>query len=421
MRKHFLVHLGATGYKSLLSFYAALVAARALGPDMRGEFALLQTVVTFLPLVASLGLPQIHSVHWARLNAPQRTRLRRVAWLAAGLLGVGAIAATGVYDFSVPTAAAVLAVALITMVLLNQRERARGLGRIPVVATSLMIESTLIALSYSVLALVGADVLVWFVCFGLVQATALAYVGLACRRPGDVPGASPPLGGEFSLSASLANYSLTNILTAVAAQGPVLLMPLLSFSKGEIGLFAVASGLLLAAEAIPNSIFAVMLSRMNTQSDRQKLAAETNVLFRTTFAVLFAIGCAALVAVKFIVLPAIGSRYDGMIPVFLVLVLGYLFGSVGKALTLYFNVTLQERHESIAVAIRVVAQLLGCVVLGLVFGLIGFAAAITMSRLARLAYLAVMYLRATGQSIGVLVPRPIDAKSLLAHAVRGRN
>lgn len=68
--KKAIISLTAKSVAIAISFGAGIIISRGLGPEMRGEFALIIVVSTVLVLIASLGLPESGVIRYS--NAPQK-------------------------------------------------------------------------------------------------------------------------------------------------------------------------------------------------------------------------------------------------------------------------------------------------------------------------------------------------------------
>lgn len=409
---------------AVLSFANVLVIARALGPDGRGDVALLTTIALLSAALAGFGVQQAN-VNFASRSPELRAPLATNSLLLAVLLGGAAIAAVAVLVTIVPAArgdadASLLWIALAAIPILilstylqdlvladYEFKLANAAWLLPAVATLSV---------NSVLAISGrlttrAAVIAWVA--AQAAATGLLMLRLLLRprrfsRP-DAALARRMLGFGAKTHAGrvmmYGNFRLDQwILGAVSG-------------SRELGLYSVAVAWAEALFFLPTSLVRVQRPTL-ARVDRAGAGERAAVAFRASMLLTVVTVIALVVAAPILTGAIFGTEFRGAADDLRVLAVGG-FGVV--ALKILGNAMTAQRmplRETAGIAVSFAATIVLDVLLIPPFGGLGAAAASSAAYGVGGVVITVLFCRALGRTPAELVPRPSDVGWLVATARR---
>jgi O-antigen/teichoic acid export membrane protein len=404
----------ATVAASGLGFVAAVLLARALGPEGRGVTALYQAAVSLGFAFLSLGIATAAVYYVGRREISGRQAMEAglsVTLIAAALTAIGVAIAAVIFggelsDEDVPYWLTLLAIpALVQFRSAEAVLRAQGrFGAMNLLEVSLPL---------SILAFLGAvEVAGGLTIERAVVAWSLAFLppvvlGYALLGPSQWPrglagrdllwqAARFGMQGQLSNLIQLLNYRLDSYLV------------LLLVNASGVGLYAVGVSLSEGMWLIANSVSVVLLTNL-TAGDDENAARMTPIVCRNTLLVTAAASLAAAAVSPFAIPWIFGDAFDDAVLPFLWLLPGTVALAGTKILAAYVfsrgRPLINAQIAFVTLVITVVADL----ALIPPFEVAGAAAASSLAYGCSLALSAVAYRRVSGGSISsVLLPRSSD-------------
>jgi O-antigen/teichoic acid export membrane protein len=404
----------ATVAASGLGFVAAVLLARALGPEGRGVTALYQAAVSLGFAFLSLGIATAAVYYVGRRDISGRQAMEAglsVTLIAAALTAIGVAIAAVIFggelsDEDVPYWLTLLAIpALVQFRSAEAVLRAQGrFGAMNLLEVSLPL---------SILAFLGAvEVAGGLTIERAVVAWSLAFLppvvlGYALLGPSQWPrglagrdllwqAARFGMQGQLSNLIQLLNYRLDSYLV------------LLLVNASGVGLYAVGVSLSEGMWLIANSVSVVLLTNL-TAGDDENAARMTPIVCRNTLLVTAAASLAAAAVSPFAIPWIFGDAFDDAVLPFLWLLPGTVALAGTKILAAYVfsrgRPLINAQIAFVTLVITVVADL----ALIPPFEVAGAAAASSLAYGCSLALSAVAYRRVSGGSISsVLLPRSSD-------------
>jgi O-antigen/teichoic acid export membrane protein len=183
-------------------------------------------------------------------------------------------------------------------------------------------------------------------------------------------------------------------------------------SETEVGIFAVALGLLIRITVIPDASISVVLPR--SASDREGrprlVAASMRIVGTLCVAILIAVGLTARPIVVFL----FSSRFTRAIPVIWLLLPGFVACCATKLIVPYLNGTNRPGVQSWATAASLLVDCVGLSILYPVLGLAGAGIAMSISYITGSVILVVAFHKFTGMSFAdVWHPQKSDLRQTL--------
>lgn len=404
-----------TGLNALLMLLALVtgpIQARILGPEGRGEIAVILAVLTMAPILLDFGLSAYVARERAR-GTSLGTLLATVLPLALGFSMLGVLAAVPVSELlgqGRPVVERYLLITLFAMPLWVGGglllAAARGEQR-----WAILYRQRAFTVISSTAAIVGLAVL------GVLTVESLAVAMLAITIPG-LAFALPMLRGvgplrvERALVRPALAFGSRSWVTLLSAQGNYRLDQLVMaavVSSRELGFYAVAVSFTAVVSSFVNAVSLALMPRVAQQGGE----SVPQVVRVSTLAL--ACGLAALAALSPVAVPLLfGNEFRSVVPLVSILVVGALF--IGISLILGSALQGHGRPQD---AMR--PQLVGLVVtvvgLAIVLGPLGALGAALVSVLAYAAVLAGT-VRAAVREFGVppsalLMPRAEDVHRLV--------
>jgi O-antigen/teichoic acid export membrane protein len=345
-----------------LNFAVGVLAARIFTPELRGEWGMFVTAVSFVTVFTTLGLPEA-LVYFHRQG--QADRGRAVTSVALGAMLSALIAVLAATLLVQPLAAgyfptggvalvwasfaagAALVVLRNSTAFLQARHRFLAAGLCNLVLPA-GVTTALVAVWYFDLALLDAGRL--YVVATLVAAV-VAFAPLVRWLD--------PRSLDVAYVKGLLRFSLKSYSQAIANQLnyrlDMFVVAYLVGSLAEVAYYHVAAGVAALLWVVPDSYGQVIYPRLAAYSNERDRTAETVMALRVVFAVVAcAAVCVGLVAPWFIPL-VFGDAYETSADLLLLLLPGVVAISLSKILTRYF--VSRNRHQlntyCIAVAIGV--------------------------------------------------------------------
>lgn len=384
-----------------------ILTARVLGPEGKGEFALLLIVVAVVFAFGRLGISQA-VVYFAKRIPPAALTANALTLSAAiGLVslvvggGVAYVVAPGFYDLSRPT----LAVALLSVPLLSIEGTAAGIIQGDYAMKKLNVLRILNPLAFLPLLLVGLlfPDRVEAAIFATVGAQALstaAAVGVAIRGKGISATAWKP---EWSRWAALLRFGVQthvgNVLKFFQFRFDVVLIGALLETR-QVGFYVVALSLAELPLRIPDAVGLVLFPRVAAMAGEKGERRDITPLVCRHTILLTSVASVALFAITpWLVTHAFGSRFeDAVVPARLLLPGGIAL-SLWKILAQDVIAKGRPNAFSFSACCSLVAMVAGCSLLIPRFGLAGGAIASSAAYVTASVVLYVAYRRTTGQRL----------------------
>jgi O-antigen/teichoic acid export membrane protein len=363
----------------VLTFVAGIIAARILGPMLRGELAVMLAIPSLVAPILVIGLDM------ANLALAQRSPASHAAVVGlsvtyvalAGLLAMLAVAVVGVLfppaRLGLPVDGFIASAAIIPtslgIILLGAAEAGRGSPWRPNVVMSVGMVAYVIGL-VALLVTNSRDVSAVFLAFGAAQV--LTFVGLLAIANRGIPAPGDLSWREYA-SYGLATYASSALLILVLRADIPLLQTV--SSSTQVGFYAVVLPIAEALFLIPAALTLVILPRLAGGSlPREQLLAISRVVAAIALglAVVMALWAPSLIAFLF------GSEYQEAAPVLQVMLPGV--AAFAAARLLYLDLISSRRFRSAALlAGSVLAFAIPLkAILGASFGAIGVATGSTV-------------------------------------------
>ena len=407
---------GAALVSNTTGFLVAILLARALGPEGRGDTALFQAAVGigFAFVNLGVGAAVFYFVSRREIEARQATEVGVSITLAAVLLAAAGVLVTNLFfegyleDVEIPYGMAIIAVpAFVQLRVVEGVLRAQGrFGVMNALEVGLPI--SLIAIIGGTELAVGLNVpravYAWTVAFLPLILAGYILLGREAwpRRPAGLTllTKSVRFGGQTALTTlvQLANYRLDTFLILVLVD------------RAGVGIYVVANSQVEGLLLLANSVVIVLLTNI-TAGDRENSARLTPVVCRNT---LLVTGVAAVVAglIADLWIPAVfGSKYQGSVAPYYWLLPGMVAIAGAKVLAAYiFSRGLPIINFWIAVANLAITTPVTIALLA-AFGVPGAAIGTSFGYILTLAMTAVAYSRLSGNPISqALVPERSDVR-----------
>lgn len=408
--------LGLRIVSLLASLVASILAARALGPALRGELAVMIALPALVAAVALLGL-DMANMSFAGRTPTSHTTVARYSLAYAAIMGAGLVLAGLVGSSAFPAirlgldpapfaAAIALTPMLLATALLSASEAGRGRAVRVAGATALATAGYAAAIVVvTALRLASPDAL--FIGFALSQVLLGAFLLLSsapCGRS-ETPGAVP-----------LREYVAFGLRADLAAIAMLLLLridvPMIQLLAGprEVGVYATALPMAEALLLLPTAVTLFVAPRTaRGQMDAEQAARVAAATLLLTLA-----GGVVLAAAAPLVIPALfGQAFEAATPVLWVLLPGVVLLASSRILQVHLIAGGRFRFATFAA----VAALAVCVVLELLLvprlGAMGAAAASSV------AYLVFAVAMATRMRAGLrsLTGVPLRPAALARHLV----
>jgi O-antigen/teichoic acid export membrane protein len=409
---------------AVLSLGNVLVVSRALGPDGRGDIALLTTISFIVSSVALLGVEESMQ-NIAGREPERRPALASNALVLALVFGSvgGAIVAGATLAFpdvagEVPRRLVWLALAFLPMLVflaylqyLTLADYAFGLTNLTWLIPSFTNVTINGALAAADQLTIGRAFAAWIVGQAVATALAVWFVmrrGAGFGRP-DAGLARRSIGFGIKSHAgrlmTLGNYRLDQWLVGSIA------------GSGELGLYSVAVAWSEGLFFLPNVLSLVQRADLVRASPEQA-ARQAARAFRGALLLTGVLAVAVVLAAPVLCVTVFGSEFRGSVNELRILAPGALGMVALKQLT---NALIAQRRPLRATAGVAVAFAL-TLVLDLVLipghGGLGASIASTVAYCVGGAAIAILFARALGLRLGELAPRPADGFDLL-HTARG--
>jgi O-antigen/teichoic acid export membrane protein len=407
---------GAALVSNTTGFLVAILLARALGPEGRGDTALFQAAVGigFAFVNLGVGAAVFYFVSRREIGARQATEIGLTVTLIAMLVAVAGVILTRLFfegyleEVDIPYGMAILAVpAFIQLRIVDGLLRAQGRFGV--------MNALEVALPVSMIAIIGGTELTvglnvpravygWTIAFLPLVVAGYAVLGRDAwpRRPAGLTllRKSVRFGGQTALTTlvQLANYRLDTFLILVMVD------------RAGVGIYVVANSQVEGLLLLANSVVIVLLTNI-TAGDKDNAGKLTPIVCRNTLLVTCVAGVvAALIAGLWI--PAVfGARYEPSVEPYLWLLPGMVAIAGAKVLAAYiFSRGLPIINFWIAVA-NLAITTPATIALLAVYGVPGAAIGTSLGYVLTLGMTAVAYARLSGNPVRpALIPERSDIR-----------
>lgn len=379
----------------LASFAVGVQLARLLGVEGYGYYGIALAIVTIAAVPGEMGLPRLVTrevaAGSARNDSPHlfgvlRWADRTAIWLTgaitllvvAGALAIAAMRPSGV-------ALAVLLGAPLIPLLTLARIRGGALqglhhivrGQIPANLVRPILLSVMLFAAYLLGVQLGAPAAMAMNSLTALAAFVLADLWLRQRLPASEP---PELvrSGRKWLASSIP-MALTDGMRTLQLELSVLLLGLLT-AAATVGLFRIAAVTAVMAAAplvVVNHVAFPVVAKLHAEGEQQQLQRVVTALAWTQFVGVLLLSLPLFLAARPLLGFVFGQDYAPAADALVILAAGQVVnGAFGPNVAL-LNMTHHERRVTRAMAIALVVNVVGVVVLGTIWGIVGAAAAFT--------------------------------------------
>lgn len=396
-----------TGVRLAIAGLTTIVVARALGPEGRGQYAVLITVAAVTAVLGNLSIEPSHTSLWSRTRKDVAIASNSLLFgLVVGMLSAGAaavvVAVLNPTVLPVPSwGLLVVALGAVPCTMLSQqlgnvlvlRGRIEVVNWSGLVAVSVHCAALLLAAAAGHLTL-GSVVVAWTMCAAVPLAVLVPSVrprfrdrdlALACRALG------------MGLRYHIGNTSLYLLLRA-----DVLVLNALAQTRA-VGLYSVAVTLVELARVAADSVAQVVLRRQMAGEDG---SAAGLTAITTRYNTLLTLGSAGLLcAAAPVLIPVVyGPAFGGSVAPLYALAPGLIALGAGRTIGAYLlRLHRPLRMSAIAFAAMTINVLLNLALIP-VWGVMGCAVASSLSYCALVAMNVVWFLGVTGMPPRCLIP-----------------
>jgi len=424
LRAHWLHGAGVgvllQGMGLVLAFASSVLVARLLGPHGLGQYSYVLAIVAVLSIIATLGLPTVI----ARLLAAYQTKgeweqargLLRWSHLLVGatglLLGLGLIVGGIVRDWGEQRWLYFLAAPLVVVLAwANLRQRAlQGLHR-PLAAqlpeqfikhtVFISVGGTLWIAGHQFVTRSDGVMAVWL----LAGLASLLFGAALLRRlsPPELREAESQYKPGEWLKIALPIF-IADVLGVVLVNSDTIILGWLR-SPEEVGLYQVAfrlSGLMLVLLGASNWVLAPWFARFHATSEKGRLQRVVTRTTRAIFAVTVMLYLVVVLSGEALLGMFFGETFVESYPVLLILGAGQLVNVASGPVVNLLAMTGGQRELAWSVAATVVLNIILCMLLIPVYGLIGAAMSVAVSTSVYNVLLAAVVKRRSGIAATIL-------------------
>jgi O-antigen/teichoic acid export membrane protein len=379
------------------SFAVGVQLARLLGVEGYGYYGLALSIITIVGIPGELGISRVvtrevaaaattndeprlfGALRWAR-----GTVLRLSVVMAA--LAVGGAFLAGAINPSVPTLAILFGAPVIPLMALARLDGGalQGLrhvvrGQIPAnLLKPVFLSAGLLAVSVAGLRIGVAGAMALNSITAALVAV-VAYAWLQQRLPKPQSGEVIRTGRQWL--ASSVPMALTDGMRTLQSELTILLIGIIA-APAAVGLFRVASATaMVAAVAVPAVVHVALpvTARLHAERDRDRLQKAVTVFAVAQFIGVLLLSLPLLVAPEFLLGLVFGDSFVPAATPLRVLAVGQIANAIFGPNAPLLNMTHHERRVTRAMAIALVVNIVGVVVLANVWGMLGAAVAFVLA------------------------------------------
>lgn len=391
----------------VLGFAGSVVIARVLGPQGRGEFALVNTMARLVALMSNVGIGAAAIYYLNRdttarsLIASSALLLQLALTLIATLITLGMLPwlSTTVYQHEIAQSLLLLGLGLIPLIALSNATSniLVGLHQIQEFNYSRIITAAAQLLFVVLLVLLlGMGVVGALVATSIALALGIVYV-FACLRP-----ILPKLTLRISRawSTTLTAYGIKtwvgNVLQYFNYRLDFFIVNLFVGASG-VGQYSIAVTLAEFLWYIPTAVATILFPR--TAADRQQAATFTPFVARTTLLFTTVIACALGGLARPIISFVFGPDFHDAVPALLILLPGVVFLGTGKVLASDLAGQGKPQYGTWAAVLALIVTITFDFLLIPRLGIAGAALASTLSYILSFLVLLVLYIRLSRNTI----------------------